>query len=155
MNDMHRKPGRPPKQRPQDESVVDEAVVENFTQEETVLIEQAQDADAPIAESFVSDESPIEEKIHQLVDAMALPPVVGWENDMYMAPKDGRRIMVSSTAKDQGSLVYWRISKFVDKKNLRYVPKGRWTDFLTKNDITFVPKYWKSYNPEEYWPLTV
>lgn len=77
----------------------------------------------------------------------------GWENDMESAPIDGSRVMISETGLDQGQLVYWRISKFVDKKNLRYIPRGRWTDFLTKIDITFVPKYWKPYNPEEYWPL--
>lgn len=98
-------------------------------------------------------DSPTEEKIHQLSDAIPASPVNGWENDMFTAPVDGSRIMVSETGEDQGSLVYWRISKYVDKKNLRYVPRGRWTDFLSKVDITFSPKYWKLYNPEEYWPM--
>lgn len=106
----------------------------------------------PVITSLPS-ESPIEEKIHQLVDAVPLPPIDGWGNDMLEAPIDGSRVMVSETGKDQGVLVYWRISRAIDRKNLRYVSRGRWTDFLSKIDISFAPKYWKPYDPEEYWPL--
>jgi hypothetical protein len=106
-----------------------------------------------VGDTITIVDSPIEEKIRQLVDDAPIPDVEGWDNDMESAPIDGNRIMVSQTGKDQGALVYWRISRYVDKKTLRYIPKGRWTDFLTKVDIAFTPHYWKPYNPEEYWPL--
>lgn len=170
MNDEHKKRGRPPRvnyggtgsgetssvviENTNEDSVVDEAVVENPTQRLPEESSIGEDVDAPIVGLSVSYESPIEEKIHELVEHAA-NPVIGWENNMRIAPTDGRRIMVSQTGVGQGSLVYWRISKVVDKKNLRYIPKGRWTDFLSKKDIEFTPSYWKAYNPEEYWPLTV
>ncbi len=159
MSEEPKRRGRPPRIQQQadfeDTSLVDEAVVENFTPEELTDIAPALPVDAPIVESPADEESPVEQKIHQLVEQAKIPSVEGWENNMYDAPVDGRRIMVSENGKDRGALVYWRISKFVDKASLRYVPKGRWTDFLSKKDITFVPNYWKPYNPEEYWPLTV
>lgn len=162
MNDKPKRRGRPPREMRESsvassEEIIqpEEDVVENFTQEEIQHSDPVPDADAPIVESFANDESPIEEKIHQLVEDASIPFVQGWENNMRVAPIDGRRIMVSETGLGQGALVYWRISKIVDKKNLRYIPKGRWTDFLSKKDIEFKPHYWKPYNPEEYWPLTV
>jgi hypothetical protein len=100
-----------------------------------------------------TQESPIEQKVHEILNSQPAPEIAGWENNMLVAPTDGSRIMVSETGMGQGQLVYWRISKFVDKAKLRYVARGRWTDFLSKLDITYVPKYWKEYNPEEYWPL--
>lgn len=140
-----------------------EAVVENPIAINAIALNS--DTSVPIVEEYLSTdqesdnrsmdfkESPIEEKIQQLVDDRPAVPVRGWENDMQVAPIDGSRVMVSESAKDQGVLVYWRISKSVDRKNLRYVSNGRWTDFLSKVDIAFVPKYWKPYDPEEYWPL--
>lgn len=157
MSDEPKRRGRPPRAETSlpEISVEDEAVVENpivqLVEEEPLIAEDIHIA----AIAMEIKESPIEEKIHQLVDDASIVVVSGWENNMRIAPTDGRRIMVSETAIGQGSLVYWRISKVVDKKNLRYIPKGRWTDFLTKKDIEFTPHYWKAYNPEEYWPLTV
>lgn len=162
MNDEPRRRGRPPRvvqdmvETPIAEDILAaEAVVENPTVqlvEEELLIAE----DIPIAGTVMEiKESPVEEKIHQLVEQANIPIVDGWENNMRIAPTDGRRIMVSATGEGQGSLVYWRISRIIDKKNLRYIPKGRWTDFLSKKDIDFTPSYWKPYNPEEYWPLTV
>lgn len=172
MNDEPKRRGRPPRvlqelsdtpledNVPSDEAVVENPIAPIVEQENATFTEQLADtasidADGVEARGLILKESPIEEKIHQLVDDASMTIVPGWENNMRIAPTDGRRIMVSETAIGQGSLVYWRISKVVDKKNLRYIPKGRWTDFLTKKDIEFIPVYWKAYNPEEYWPLTV
>lgn len=140
------------------EIVAVESAVENplpitlSVSEEPSIVEIEESPTIQIQE-IPSMESPVEEKIQALVEAKLAIPISGWNNDMKLAPIDGQRVMVSEDAKDRGALVYWRISKFVDKKNLRYIPKGRWTDFLSKIDITFVPKYWKPYIAEEYWPL--
>ncbi len=144
MNDEPKRRGRPPRE-------VCESIETPF-QEAT----SSHEDDMSIAETAMEiKESPIEEKIHQLVEDASIPDAQGWESNMRIAPVDGRRIMVSQTGIGQGVLVYWRISKVVDRKKLRYIPKGRWTDFLSKKDIEFSPIYWKPYNPEEYWPLTV
>lgn len=177
MNEQPKRRGRPPAAKTQilDTEQVAEVVAENPTAptaEVDVLTstepttdtqsDSAWDAEQPgqISDGAVTEEllpkheeSPVEEKIHQLVQQAQ--EVEGWHNDMYSAPTDGRRLMVSKTGKGQGSLVFWRVSRVVDKAKLRYIPKGRWTDFLTKKDIDFAPVYWKPYNPEEYWPLTV
>lgn len=76
----------------------------------------------------------------------------GWSN-IESAPLNGARVMVSKTGQDRGVLVYWRVSTYVDKKALRYIPKGRWTDFLSRLDIDFEPNYWQAYDPEKYWPV--
>lgn len=167
------KRGQKPKEAASQE-IVDtvEAVAENFTHaqaaEKEVLTPEAssvslentqQDAtSAHISGEAIHvepqhNESPVEEKIHALVEAANIPKVDGWEHDISKAPTDGSRVMISEDGAGKGVLVFWRISKFVDRKNLRYVAKGRWTDFLSKIDVTFVPKYWKLYNAEEYWPL--
>ena len=177
MAELFKRRGRPPTVKTQilDTKQVDEVVAENptaptvvadaltFTAPTTdIQSDSAWDAeqlgqtsDGAVTEELLSkhEESPVEEKIHELVQLAQ--EVEGWHNDIHSAPTDGRRLMVSKTGIDQGVLVFWRISKVVDRARLRYVPKGRWTDFLTKKDIEFTPVYWKPYNPEEYWPLTV
>lgn len=170
MSDEPKRRGRPPRSEPivttpaVEDSWSDEAVVENppvHIAEPEPSSSSVSSTDTPIETvhgagllGSISDGSPIEQKIQQLVADAHAPEIPGWENNMHTAPTDGRRLMVSETGKDQGALVYWRVSKLVDKKNLRYIPKGRWTELLTRLDIAFVPKYWKPYNPEEYWPLT-
>lgn len=74
----------------------------------------------------------------------------GWF-PMTDAPLD-KRIVVSLTGEDQTS-VYWRMRKVVDKKNLRYIPKGGWTDHLSRLDIDFEPKYWRPYVASDYIPV--
>ena len=94
-------------------------------------------------------ESPVEQKIHDLVDAQ---PPSGWgltEN----APKDGNRIVLSDNGLDHGVAAYWRNTRKVDKAKLRYVPTGRWTDILTGAEINPVPRFFKPYSAEEYFPL--
>ena len=166
MTNEPKRRGRPPVVKPQpiDTQTVDEVFAENPTapiveenlvipleHSTTILSEDAVNAEAS---GQTSDGEPTEDDIiNKPIETVK--EVEGWHNDIHSAPIDGRRIMVSESGTDQGSLVYWRISRIVDKKNLRYIPKGRWTDFLTKKDITFTPNYWKPYNPEEYWPLTV
>lgn len=97
---------------------------------------------------------PIEDKVQNLEDSKPAPKKDGWNNDMRSAPTDGSLVMVSETGEDRGVLAYWRISKYVDKANLRYVARGRWSDFNTKINVEFMPKYWKVYKAEEYYPLT-
>ena len=151
-------------QKPKVEEVVVETAmeaVEKYPSMKAVNVEEpldlsVVDVKASLEVTPIHDthyESPVEEKIHALVEAANIPKVEGWENDMTKAPTDGSRVMISEDGVGKGVLVFWRISKFVDRKNLRYVAKGRWTDFLSKIDVTFVPKYWKLYNAEEYWPL--
>jgi hypothetical protein len=81
------------------------------------------------------------------------PKVKGWNNDLSEAPTNGDRVMLSLTGQDQGVLAYWRVSKYVDRAKLRYVAKGRWTDFTNRLDVPFEPLYWKPYVAEEFWPL--
>lgn len=64
------------------------------------------------------------------------------------APKDAR-IVVSETGEDQ-TVVFWRIRRVVDKKNLRYVKQGAWTDDFRRIDIDFEPKYWRPYEDTDY-----
>ena len=155
----------------------DEAVVENPTPVQVAVSEKepTQPEENSIAENAGSSQepkpmsnevpvftprgmekkqSPVEDKIQNLMDSKAAPKIPGWNNLMSEAPTDGSRVMVSEDGLGIGVLVYWRISKFVDKTNLRYVPRGRWTDFTTRQDLEFVPRYWKAYNAEEYYPLT-
>jgi len=67
------------------------------------------------------------------------------------APKD-RKIVVSMTGEDQ-TCVYWRMRRIVDKKALRYVPHGAWTDDLSRMDIDFEPNYWRPYVASDYIPV--
>ncbi len=67
------------------------------------------------------------------------------------APKD-KRIVVSESGEDQVA-VYWRIRRVVDKKNLRYLTEGKWTEHLTRLDIDFIPRYWRPYVASDYIPV--
>jgi hypothetical protein len=99
------------------------------------------------------DESPAEEKIKKLVEAERAPKRTGWNNDMSTAPTDGQRVVISRDANDEGVMAYWRVTRKVDRKNLRYVTYGKWTDQLTRMDVNFEPQYWKTYVASEYWPV--
>lgn len=79
---------------------------------------------------------------------ISVPP--GWL-PMETAPTD-RRIVVSITGDDQTS-VYWRMRKIVDRKNLRYIPRGAWTDALSRLDIDFEPQFWRPYVASDYIPV--
>jgi hypothetical protein len=70
---------------------------------------------------------------------------------MECAPRDCK-IVVSETGEDQ-TCVYWRIRRVVDKKNLRYIKTGAWTNDFTRLDIDFEPKYWRPYVSSDYFPM--
>ena len=115
----------------------------------------AEEAPAPVATLTQSraKESPVELKIEPPVDKVKAPKRNGWNNDMDAAPHDGQRVVVSADGNDEGVMAYWRITRKVDRKNLRYVTYGKWTEQLTRTDVQFEPMYWKPYVAGEYWPV--
>ncbi len=69
---------------------------------------------------------------------------------MDSAPKNCK-IVVSETGEDQ-TCVYWRERRVVDRKNLRYIKRGDWTNDFTRMDIDFTPKFWRPYSSSDYFP---
>lgn len=190
MTEEKRRPGRPPKEKPDNAAAAvatpvaadsgqaeasiaetlsyasaeyNEAVVENptivqYADGKTSSEKNSEDMteSSPSVQSAAMDglgklnqESPIEQKIHELVEDQCPD---GW-NPISTAPKDGNRIVVSETGEDQEA-VYWRIRRVVDKKKLRYNKEGKWTAHLSRLDIDYEPKYWRPYNWTDYipWP---
>jgi len=81
--------------------------------------------------------------------AANIPP--GYQT-MDSAPEDGTKIVVSENGQDQ-CCVYWRERRVVDRKNLRYIKKGAWTNDFTRLDIDFEPKFWRPYVSSDYFPV--
>lgn len=140
MNDEKRRPGRPPRAITGAETLSQEWKNPPLQGD----VEEQVETHISMAQEF-----PVEQKIRQLVESEC---PAGWYPIEY-APKDGNRIVVSETGDDQLS-VFWRIRRIVDKKNLRYVKEGKWTDMLSRMDINFDPKYCRPYVATDYipWP---
>jgi hypothetical protein len=79
--------------------------------------------------------------------AVECPP--GYQT-MDSAPTNCK-IVVSETGEDQ-TCVYWRERRVVDRKNLRYLKEGAWTNDFTRLDIDFEPKFWRPYVSSDYFP---
>lgn len=124
-----------------------EAVVEN----PTIVSGVQQDSGThpelsthPIVQNSIG-ESPIEEKIHQLVDNANLN---GWhpidtEIVIEMPPRNGMGVRLSEFPEGEGVLAVWKKTRKFANTTHRWQESGKWVDFHSGMDITFQPKYWK------------
>lgn len=90
-------------------------------------------------------ESPIEEKIHQLVDSASLN---GWHSIdtkivLQMPPRNGMGVKLSETPEGDGVLALWKKTRKFANPTHRWEESGKWVDFHSGMDISFQPKYWK------------
>ena len=118
-----------------------EAVVENPTL--APFVREGLDGIIPITP--ISNESPIEEKIHQLVDNASLN---GWhpidtEIVLQMPPRNGMGVKLSETPDGDGVLAMWKKTRKFANTTHRWAESGKWVDFHSGMDISFTPKYWK------------
>ena len=90
-------------------------------------------------------ESPIEEKIHQLVDNASLN---GWhpidtEIVLEMPPRNGMPVRLSGSADGEIFLCIWKKTRKFANTTHRWQEGGKWVHFESGMDINFQPKYWK------------
>lgn len=90
-------------------------------------------------------ESPVEEKIHELMDAASLN---GWESIdtkivIKMPPRNGMPIRLSENPDEHGVLAMWKKTRKFANTTHRWMESGKWVDFQSGMDISFIPKYWK------------
>ena len=107
-----------------------------------------------------SQESPIEESIHVLVEqervSFCEPQSVkvtteslnGWhsiDTDMVMEhpPRNGMPVRLSRISDGDGVLAYWKRSRTFANSTKRWQEVGNWYNFNTSVRIDFEPKYWK------------
>lgn len=100
----------------------------------------------PLYQPFPKNvESPIEEKIHQLVDDVSLN---GWHPIdtkivLQMPPRNGMPVKLSENPDDEGVLAVWKKTRKFANATHRWSESGKWIDFYSGMDIPFQPKYWK------------
>lgn len=92
-----------------------------------------------------NQESPIEEKIHELVENSLLN---GWniiEPDVVLnsPPRNGIPIRLSEEYNGEGVLAFWKKERAFANSTKRWEEHGVWRDFYTGMVISFKPKYWK------------
>lgn len=101
-----------------------------------------------ITNSSQPKESPIEQKIHELVDAASLN---GWHvlpteiapHPSLLPPRNGMPVRLSETTDGEGILVFWKKTRKYANTTHRWEHSGKWCDFQTGLDINFIPKYWR------------
>lgn len=142
-----------------------EAVVENPTEDAAALdIESAKDTmqsssvlletqqtefpSAPLNAILTEDapekilptsritESPVEQKIHVLMDK----PINGWYH-IDSASKNGMPIRLSEKPEGDGTIAFWKRTRAFNAK--RWQETGKWEDFITGGAIPFGPKFWR------------
>lgn len=122
-----------------------EAIVENPIVP-LAEIESVSQEDMPIvADATEIKESPIEEKIHQLVDNTSLN---GWHPIdtkivLEMPPRNGMGVKLAENSNDKGILALWKKTRKFANATHRWQESGKWIDFHSGMDINFIPKYWK------------
>ncbi len=145
MTDEPKRRGRPPKAiSGSDEHQSDEwrhPPFQGHTEEQETVVVLGNPT--VTGESFLPETTAI-----SYADSLEAPDLPHGFQPIESAPKDAR-IVVSGTGEDQ-TVVFWRIRRVVDKKNLRYIKYGAWTDLFRRIDITFKPKYWRPYKDTDY-----
>jgi hypothetical protein len=139
---------------------IHEAVVENPTHVPDVdtLITSAMTSPQPVASSTQSlpvaenvdtittssqqKESPIEEKIHELVDINGWHPL-HTQIVLLMPPRNGMPVRLSETTDGEGVFGIWKKTRKFANSTHRWEESGKWVDFQSGMDISFVPKYWR------------
>lgn len=95
----------------------------------------------------ISTESPVEEKIHELVAGQV--NFNGWhpilESDMVinLPPRNGNPVRLSETPDSEGVIAFWKRERAFANATKRWQEHGVWRDFYTGMKIDFEPKYWK------------
>lgn len=89
-------------------------------------------------------ESPVEEKIHDLIEEAKLN---GWrtmDSDIVinLPPRNGLPVKVSENTGD-GVVAFWKRIRAFANPTKRWKESGAWYDFHTGQKIPFEPKYWK------------
>lgn len=91
-------------------------------------------------------ESPIEEKIHNLVEHRNT--LNGWhpldtEIVLELPPRNGNPVRLSETPDSEGVIAFWKRERAFANATKRWQEHGVWRDFYTGMKIDFEPKYWK------------
>ncbi len=90
-------------------------------------------------------ESPVEQKIHDLVDTASLN---GWhpiepDVDIALPPRNGMAVRLSKTTEGEFVIAFWKRFRAFANATKRWNETGCWYDFHTGQKISFDPKYWK------------
>lgn len=137
-----------------------EAVVENFTVEtaeshiaqESESVSLTEEISVPHVTIFQHEESPVEEKIHQLVESSySVPSAVelnGWHTlntdiVIFIPPRNGMPVLLCETPDGQGIEAFWKRTRAFANGTKRWNEHGAWYDFNTGTPIRITPKYWK------------
>lgn len=118
-------------------AVIQEAVVENpGAGYESPAAISAQPQPPIISES----ESPVEQKIHQLVEAAQQVDLNGWQ-PIDTCHHRGLPVRVTEIPAGDGTVAHWKRTRVFNGK--RWEETGKWVDNMTGMDLPFPVKYWK------------
>jgi len=109
--------------------------------------------------SATSTESPVEQKIHVLVEqqrvflgepqTIEISQLNGWhpimESDtvINLPPRNGNPVRLAEKPDGEGVVAFWKKERAFANATKRWQEHGVWRDFYTGMKIDFEPKYWK------------
>lgn len=126
-----------------------EAVVEN----PTIALIAGENLSEAFAEPvlMLGSESPVEEKIHELVEAAEPTDLNGWNplpkcdapHAILLPPRNGTPVRVSESTQGSGVTAFWKKTRAFANPTKKWETTGIWCDYLTGVKVPFTPKYWK------------
>lgn len=88
-------------------------------------------------------ESPVEEKIHDLVEEkIDNAPINGW-HPIHTAPRNGMPVKLVEKPEGDSVLCVWKKTRAFANPTKRWEITGKWVNFISGLDISFIPKYWQ------------
>lgn len=96
-----------------------------------------------------AEEPPPVRKIEPQVSAEPEPAeeTAPAENGWYPiegALRSGLPIRISETPNGEGTLARWKRTRAFANATHRWEATGKWEDFITGQEVSFTPKYWKT-----------
>lgn len=118
------------------------------------------DVKEPGPHPVVKVESPVEDKIHVLMEQprvyiaepqkVEVSPVAqhGWKSIntevvLELPPRNGIPVYLSETPEGDGVLVFWKRVRAFANSTKRWQETGIWVDHNTGAKVSFEPKYWR------------
>ena len=98
--------------------------------------------------SEVFGESPLEEKINELVELNGYNPLPDGDapHTSLLPPRNGTPVLITDNPQKPGVTAFWKKTRAFANPTKKWQTTGIWCDYLTGVKVPFEPKYWRARN---------